>query len=142
MNYIALPNEDLYQQCKKIIQPEVTKKHMGWIFRCLLDKSIDEDLFFAEYDKEVAIGFAICRLLKRTNVISIDKIGVKSEYRNRGIGAKLIATIKKLGHDIKLDVVAENTTAINFYEKHGFNIIGEKTLGKTTHVKIMKFLKI
>jgi ribosomal protein S18 acetylase RimI-like enzyme len=132
-------NEDLYQQCKKIIQPEVSKKLMGWIFRILLDKSIEDNLFFYETDGDDITGFAICRLLKRTNVISIDKLGVKTEYRNKGVGSDLMSSIKNLGHDIKLDVVAENTTAISFYHKHGFSIIAEKTLGKSTDVKIMKF---
>ena len=132
-------NEDIYQQCKKIIQPEVSKKLMGWIFRVLLNKSIEENLFFYETDGDDITGFAICRLLKRTNVISIDKIGVSTEYRNRGIGSDLMSSIKNLEHDIKLDVAAENTTAIEFYKKHGFSIIAEKILGKSTNVKIMKF---
>lgn len=112
---------------------------MGWIFRCLLDKSIEDNLFFTEIHGDEITGFVLGRLLKRTNVISIDKIGVRTEYRKLGIGAKLLNTVKELGYDIKLDVVAENKNAIKFYQKHGFSIIAEKTLGKSTNVKIMKF---
>jgi len=132
-------NENIYQQCKKIIQPEVSQKLMGWIFRVLLNKSIEDNLFFTETYHNKILGFALCRLLKRTNVISIDKIGVDIKHRKQGIGTTLISRIKDLGYDIKLDVVAENTTAIEFYKKHGFSIIAEKTLGKNTNVKIMKF---
>lgn len=134
-----MTNEIIYQQCKEIIQPDVTKKLMGWIYRCLLDKSIKDKLFFYDTTNNVITGFVLCRLLKRTNVISIDKFGIHTEYRNTGLGTKLLNKIKKLGYDIKLDVVSKNQKAIKFYKKNGFNIIGEKTLGKTINVKIMKF---
>jgi len=133
-------NEDIYQQCKKIIQPEVSQKLMGWIFRVLLNKSIEDKLFFTETYHNKILGFSLCRLLKRTNVISIDKIGVDIKYRNQGIGTTLISRIKELGYDIKLDVVTENHTAINFYLKNGFTIIGTKTLGKSIEVTIMKYI--
>jgi ribosomal protein S18 acetylase RimI-like enzyme len=83
------------------------------------------------------VGFAICRLLVRTNVISIDKIGVHPKYRQCGIGTLLINHIKAIGLPIKLDVVATNKTAINFYLKNQFKVIGSKVLGKDIEVLIM-----
>jgi ribosomal protein S18 acetylase RimI-like enzyme len=131
--------EDTYNQCKNIIKEETKTKLMGWIYRVLLKKSMDDGLFYFEKEKNVIVGFTICRLLVKTNVISIDKIGVHPTFRNCGIGTRLINKVKKIGLPIKLDVVAKNICAVNFYLKNGFRIIGSKTLGKNIEVHVMSY---
>lgn len=131
--------EDIYDQCKMIINNEVKAKLMGWIYRVLLKKSIQDGLFFCEYQGDKIIGFALCRKLTRSNVISIDKIGVDPQHRNKGIGGQLINKVKNLGLPIKLDVVARNKIAVQFYLKHGFNKTGSKILGHNVDVDIMSY---
>jgi len=113
--------EEIYDQCKNIIKEETKAKLMGWIYRVLLKKSIDDGLFYFERKDGVIVGFAICRLLVKSQTISIDKIGVHPLFRHCRIGTRLITQIKQLGLPIKLDVVAKNTVAVNFYLKNGFN---------------------
>jgi ribosomal protein S18 acetylase RimI-like enzyme len=131
--------EEIYNQCKNIIKEETKAKLMGWIYRVLLKKSIDDGLFYFEQKDGVIIGFALCRLLVKSHTISIDKIGVHPLFRQCGVGTRLINRVKVLGLPIKLDVVAKNTVAVNFYLKNGFKIIGSKILGHDIDVKIMAF---
>jgi len=66
----------------------------------------------------------------KTNVDSVRILlfAVKREYRRKGIGSKmlkrfiremLLQNIKK----IELEVRRDNKLALNFYKKHGFNIV-------------------
>lgn len=131
--------EQIYNQCKNIIKEETKNKLMGWIYRVLLKKSMDDGLFYFEQIDGVIVGFAICRLLVKSNIISIDKIGVHPQFRHCGIGTKLINRIKNIGLPIKLDVVAKNKVAVNFYLNNGFKITGNKQLGQSIDVHIMMF---
>ena len=137
-NILLIDKELVFKTCSNIVKQEVKKKLMGWVFRRPLFKSIDDNLFFYETIQNEIIGFCICRYLKRTKVISIDKIGVHNDYRSNGVGFRLLNEVKKIGLPIKLDVVKENKRAVDFYKKNGFNIIGEKVLGKDIEVLIMK----
>lgn len=133
-----IDKEGVFKTCSNIVKQEVNSKLMGWIFRRPLFKSIDDNLFFYETIQNEIVGFCICRYLKKTKIISIDKIGVNNKYRSNGIGFRLLSEVKKLGFSIKLDVVKENKRAVNFYKINGFNVIGEKVLGKDIAVLIMK----
>lgn len=64
-------------------------------------------------------------------IIYISSISIKKEYLSKGLGQVLldhIFTLKdKYNMDyIKLEVKKNNTKAINFYKKNGFQIITEK----------------
>lgn len=99
---------------------------MGCIYRCLLQKSINENLFFKIEQNGIIIGFAICRFLKTKNLLSIDKIGIHPDYRGKNLGTELINKIKQKYNTIRIDVVADNINAIKFYKKNGFIEIGKK----------------
>lgn len=131
--------ENIYNQCKNIIAEETKTKLMGWIYRVLLEKSIDDGLFYFVKKQGIIVGFALCRLLVKSSIISIDKIGVHPRYRHCGIGTQLINRVKKIGLPIRLDVVAKNRTAIQFYLKNGFKIKGSKVLGQNIKVRVMEF---
>lgn len=131
--------ENIYRQITKIIQNEVKIKHMGCIYRCLLQKSINDNLFYKIDHDDKIIGFAICRFLKTKNILSIDKIGVHPDWRSKNIGTQLIDNIKINYNNIRIDVVSENIRAINFYKKNGFTEFGSKILGKNINVTIMKY---
>ncbi len=71
-------------------------------------------------------------LLSGKSVAQLQKIYVLRDFLERGIGKSLLATI--LDHaanlqieELWLDVLKDNTRAILFYQRHGFNALGEDT---------------
>ena len=64
-------------------------------------------------------------------IIYISSISIKKEYLSKGLGQVLLDHIFTLKDKynmeyIKLEVKKNNTKAINFYKKNGFQIITEK----------------
>lgn len=53
---------------------------------------------------------------------------VKEGVQSRGIGTQLLNSVKQSVNSLKLDVYKENTQAIQFYSKHGFNVSDENDL--------------
>lgn len=59
------------------------------------------------------------------NEVEIIKIGIMKSHQGKSYGTYLITKIKKLSiRKIFLEVSSLNKTAIKFYEKNGFKIIG------------------
>jgi len=59
------------------------------------------------------------------NEVEIIKIGIMKSHQGKNYGTHLITKIKKLSiRKIFLEVSSLNKTAIKFYEKNGFKIIG------------------
>ena len=59
--------------------------------------------------------------------VEIIKIGINKSYQRQNYGSLLIEEIKKLRiKKIYLEVSTKNNNAINFYLKHGFQIIGKR----------------
>ncbi len=96
----------------------------------------NKSFLVAELDGKI-VGYVMCRiewgwgftknkLLKKGHVISI---AVRSNYRRRGIGERLmIHAMKALkehygAEEIYLEVRVSNTPAINLYKKLGFKIV-------------------
>lgn len=131
--------ENIYKQITEIIKNEVKNKLMGCVYRVLLQKSINEKLFYSIEENDKIIAFAICRFLKTKNLLSIDKIGVHPEYRGKNLGTQLLNTIKKKYHTLRIDVVSDNINAIKFYKKNGFVEVGNKILGKNINVTTMYY---
>ena len=129
--------EKIFKSCSNIIKNEVNNGLMRWMFRRPLFESIDNNLFFHKTIQDEIVGFCICKLMKRTNLIKIEKIGVQNEYRWQGIGFDLLNEVIKLGLPIELDVVEKNERAVGFYLRNGFEVVGRKTLG-SREILIMK----
>ena len=55
----------------------------------------------------------------------LDEIYVEEEYRNKGIGTKIILDILNNNDVVYLWVYKENEKAISLYKKLGFNVIEE-----------------
>ncbi len=96
----------------------------------------NKSFLVAELNGEI-VGYVMCRiewgwgftknkLLKKGHVISI---AVRSNYRHRGIGRKLMVYAMKAlkehygAEEIYLEVRVSNTPAINLYKKLGFKIV-------------------
>jgi len=134
--------EMVYQQCVAIIQDAVQTKHMGWMYRTLLLKSLQNSNFYIATDNiETAriLGFALCRDLKRTGMISLDKLGVDRAWRHRGIGTQLLNHIKAVGKPIRIEVVKHNVLAKTLYTKNGFVESQTKTIGNGINLIVMYF---
>ena len=50
-------------------------------------------------------------------------IFVKSDYRGRGIGGKMIDFLKQKHDRLQLSVYEKNEAVFNFYQKHGFRLV-------------------
>ena len=86
------------------------------------EKSFDNVFFksFIYYDKGIK-GIIIYSLLY--DRVEIEYIIVDNDYRQCGIGTKLLKKIEEENiKNITLEVRESNLTAINFYKKNGFRI--------------------
>jgi ribosomal protein S18 acetylase RimI-like enzyme len=73
-----------------------------------------------------AVGF--CGVKEAPEINRLASIYVDPNQQGGGIGSKLIEfAIKHLGRskDIILDVASYNSSAINFYQKKGFEVLGD-----------------
>lgn len=126
------------KECNELIKDEITNGTMWVVFNANIQRAKEKGLFFTKWDGERFIGFMICRLLKRTSKISLDKIGIHKDYRQKGLGRAFLNELLKYNLPIKLDVASNNENAIRFYEGFGFRKVGEKVLGKN-HISVYEF---
>lgn len=85
------------------------------ILKCVIDKKI--------------VGYLCATILYEE--CSLLKIIVDNNYRRNGIGSKLMSELHQICNDkqvksIFLEVRCNNETAINFYEKLGFELCGDR----------------
>lgn len=128
--------EDLYRVCRDMMKDAVRSRKMGWLSRGTVERAVSQgDLLWIEEGGEI-LAFAILRDLKRSPIISLDKICVSPEHRNRGHGANLLhqailrASFSR--RTLRVDVVATNTAAKRFYLRHGFVPSTSRHLGNGT----------
>jgi len=97
--------------------------------RTMIEDSENEHTWVVKNEKNEIVGF--CRLHKSTGneyakkvdpYAEIDKIFILKDSRGKGLGKKLMQEAEQWtkGLDIRLEVVAYNDDAINFYRKEGF----------------------
>lgn len=125
--------------CAKLSQIEELRTPFGdFISESFYQKMIEEDAIFYVTKKEnEIIGFLVAQKLKG-DLVNLDLLTVKKEYRNKGVGKKLLDTFqnecKKLNAKfILLYAPKMNQKTQKFYEACGF------TPGKD-HVPFMKKL--
>ena len=80
--------------------------------------------------KSTAIKILVSILNQTTGTVHIngkllDEIYLEEEYRNKGIGTKIIMDILNNNDVVYLWVYKENEKAISLYKKLGFNVIKE-----------------
>lgn len=106
---------------------------------------------FNEYTlaKEIELGggFVICdgwtivayMLLRGDSYLTdIMRLGVLPDYRGCGLGTQLLQQGFKQAQYVMLTVLAENTSALRLYHRHGFEIVGRLyegawVMGKSIH---------
>jgi ribosomal-protein-alanine N-acetyltransferase len=90
------------------------------------------------------IGFIVMRLIKISMEAEIYNLAVKKSYRKNGAGSILLQTalVSSQSQEIWLEVRESNHTAINFYQKNGFTIVGKRFsfyTNPTENALIMKY---
>ncbi len=116
-----------YSELESLNIYEISKEETLYSFDGLKDLLISKYAFcVGVYDKEL-IGYAIFSF---TDTYSTDLIYIfiKKNYRNQGIGTKLLVSSiymlrQKNVHEIFLEVSRSNLVAINLYTALGFELI-------------------
>jgi len=126
------------KECNALIKNEITNGTMWVVFNANIDKAKQSGLFFTKTDGDKLIGFMLCWILKRSAVLSIDKIAIHQDYRKTGLGKQFLNHLLEYNLPLKLDVATKNENAIRFYEAFGFRKVGEKQLGKN-HISSYEF---
>ena len=89
----------------------------------LENMSLQEDFKIWKIYGDNLIGYVCFFQVK--NEVEIIKIGIMKSHQGKNYGTHLITKIKNLSiKKIFLEVSSLNKTAIKFYEKNGFKIIG------------------
>ena len=126
------------KECNALIKNEITNGTMWVVFNANIEIAKSKGLFFTKMDGDTLIGFMLCRLVKRSGVMAIDKIAIHQDYRSKGLGKEFLNELLKYNLPLKLDVASKNENAIRFYEGFGFRKVGEKQLGKN-HIITYEF---
>ena len=92
-----------------------------------LDMYLDSDVYLMYlYEEDNIIkGFIICNHLYEKMEILL--LFVKDEFRNQGIGRKLVEHLYDISEIITLEVSVENYPALHLYEKLGFKEVGRRS---------------
>ena len=104
----------------ELLNPDKTPSHKWWIEAFVKEKQI---FFVAEENYEI-IGFIMG---ERTagNIAIFHSLVIKENYRNKGIGTKLIKTAEEECKKRKIKAImlygyADNKKAISFFEKKDY----------------------
>lgn len=90
----------------------------------------DFEKVYGYYIKDKLIGIIDFSLIY--DRIELNYIFVDNEYRNKGIGSKMMDYMISYGYSISLEVNCNNINAIKLYEKYGFE---KKTIRKNYYGK-------
>ncbi|MEK5521474.1 GNAT family N-acetyltransferase [Heyndrickxia sp. FSL W8-0423] len=117
----------LYEPGERVIDLEKEEKR---IENFLND---DRSIILVAEDDEKLIGYivAIGGSVKRTRHSAYLVLGVKENYRGRGVASRLFESLfawakEKRFTRLELSVIKDNVKAVNLYRKMGFIIEGEK----------------
>lgn len=103
-------------------------------WRAFLSQGFAEDkiiVYVAEKDVQM-IGVAVCRASEMEsypNDLEVVSLYVLPKFQNKGVGTALFSCL--FDHALKhyngacvLDVIEKNTSAVAFYQRRGFSIVG------------------
>lgn len=105
--------------------------NFGDYVKGLLDS--DDSQVLVAMDSGKAVAYSIARIVKRPPVFRdieygfISDLGVKSEYRRKGLGAQILNGIFEWLESREIDriellVLAKNEIGVSFWKKHGFEV--------------------
>lgn len=113
------------------------KEELNYLKDSLKD---EKKVVYVARSEDGFLGYIICGYFERWPIFKnrkvgfIESIGVKKEYRKKGVASQLleqaVAWFKEQGYaEIDLNVFSFNEDAIKFYEKHNFSSLN-KTMTK------------
>lgn len=103
-----------------------------WSFEDYKGEIDREDSFsIVAKNNNQTVGFLVARLIKVENCAELYNIGVDLNFRRKKVGEKLLESLVKYGFDnnlekVFLEVRESNQTAIKFYLKNKFAVIGKR----------------
>jgi phenylacetate-CoA ligase len=134
-NRVELKEIKHIDQVKKILEDfsvVLVSLSKGKEYRNIMaEKFINHGHIISIAENEKYLGFAAFYANDKINKTAyLSMIAVHPKYQNKNIGSKLLQRIFNISLDngmqiIKLEVNKDNTKAINFYIKNGFNIFGD-----------------
>lgn len=111
--------ENILDYAEKLSKEEIIK--IKTYVNSHIPKQLNDYKMIA-YDNRI-IGCIL--ILKKDDGVLLDEIYIEENYRNRGLGTKLIKDVILHNNIIYLWVYKENISAISLYKKLGFNILEE-----------------
>lgn len=110
----------------KAIRTEVFTEEQGANASEEFDAYDKTAVFALLYDKDKAVATA--RLAQTDNGFKIGRIAVLKQYRGKGLGAVIVRAVceKAAREGAKTVFVDAQNYAVPFYEKLGFNVIGNQ----------------
>lgn len=100
-----------------------------WSKQIFFDNQGDNYLNLKLCDKNQLIGFAICQIV--LDEATLFNIAIHPDYQGQGLGKQLLEALQQQLRDkhimtLWLEVRASNQSAIQLYEKCGFNLVTER----------------
>jgi len=98
------------------------------------------NVVFGAFDKEKLAGIIVVKPEDFGGVIYVDWLVVDKNYRNKGVGSRLLTTVDNWALENKyhhLYLLTQNRKNINFYIKRGYKYLGTHEngwFGETDHI--------
>ena len=141
MEYIKISSKEDCLEADKLLN-ELIKYESGFdkvingncVIHGFHEEILDKSHVFAYYvkDKDECVGYIFAYLKSpyndviRTNVIMLESLFVKEEYRKQGVGKKLIEMLEKWANEnfdnyvVEIVCISNNIEALRFYDKLGY----------------------
>ena len=138
-----MENIDICRACSKIIRPYIQQKIMGPLYYSTIQKALDEKRNIFQKEGEKIVGFILWKVYKKEPTLLLHKMALDQSSLGGGRGSEMlrqfIEVATKENRSIRLRVAKINSQGINFYRKHGFEIVDEeKNMKKITSVMFRK----
>lgn len=133
------------REAVNVLARQIHEQHVSWrpdIYR-MPEELYPEDRFLQEVRErnlyvakvgEVIVGYVLLKIrhydapgLVYRKVMLIDEICVDADFRNQGLGTRMMQDVHALARafgctDLQLGVYPQNDAAVEFYQKCGFTI--------------------
>jgi len=85
-----------------------------------------EKFQFGAFEGEKLVGYCLCKL--EEGIWKLNSIYLLEEYQGQGIGGSLVKKALALIGDklVEFQCAKYNTSAIEFYKRHGFEVVDDK----------------
>ncbi len=97
---------------------------LGYVRWPALREDIAKDHALVSVKGGTVLGFCCFSHVRGKGQTKIDLLAVRDEYRRMGIGTEMLNWFEQR---LKLKVLADNHSAVDFYVKHGFHVVTTET---------------